>query len=504
MDTVIISDIHIGDNSKTCWYQKAVHEPYMLALLDYILQNARNGSASIDRLIILGDLFDFWTYPPSMVPPTIDAILAAHPALFGPDGKLGQVVKALKGNVLYIHGNHDITLTQADLDRIPTGPYHIQLLPDVYPDTSGILFTHGHLGTMFNAPDPRYPGEVPVGHFVTRAIAYMLDQTLKPGQTAADLPNQGSPYGFSLSSFIPDLASQLTNPSVTNLLLDCISRRCEFDESQPIKMSATTQTTMDAAKKKYDGLWTQWVNDHGGGQVGQTIAAKSALADYDGSYMAWFAQKFAFETNSIGAVLGHTHVPRVGIEHAFCQYINSGFECPSIPDIANGKTRWNFTQVGSDGTMHLWQIVQTNKTYQVQPADAPRDQLVYAPAMDFSCYVKITNNGSSDLVMQQANAQHGFFVVPPPARIAANTTAEIWIQDLLGPQGSGGEVTYKQASGGGGMSFTFGCPTGFSHNYATGGVDFIATSVDPPQTDSPHGVVPSWGHPLFVEFFTSH
>lgn len=504
MNTIIISDIHIGTNEKTCWYQKSVHEPYMLALLDYIIQHANKGGDSIDRLIILGDLFDFWTYPPSMVPPTVDAILAANPALFGPDGKLGQVVKALKGNVQYIHGNHDMTLTQDDLNRIPTGQHKIKLLPDVYPDTSGILFTHGHLGTMFNAPDPRYPGQVPVGYFVTRAIAYMLNETLKSGETAADLPNQGSPYGFSLSHLIPDLPSQIADPSVTNFLLDLISHRCKLDKDQPIMMSDKTQMTINAAKKKYDGLWAQWVKKSGGGEVGLTTAAKSAWADYDGTYMAWFAQKFAFESNSIGAVLGHTHVPRVGIKHSFCQYINSGFECPSIPDITSNKTHWNFTQVGSNGTMQLWQIVQTkNMAYQVQPADAPQDQLVYAPAMDYSCYVKITNKGSSDLVMQHSEAQHGFFVVPPPLKIAVNTTAEIWIQDLFGANGSGGEVTYRQADESGSMSFTFGCPTGAARNHATGGADFIATSGNPPQSNSPHRKVPHWGHPLFVEFFTA-
>src|SRR5437879_2806395 len=109
MNTIVISDIHIGNNYKTCWYQRSVHEPYMLALLDYILQNANTGSTPINRLIMLGDLFDFWTYPPDMVPPTIDEILAANPNLFAPGGKLCQVVEALHGNVQYIHGNHDIT-----------------------------------------------------------------------------------------------------------------------------------------------------------------------------------------------------------------------------------------------------------------------------------------------------------------------------------------------------------------------------------------------------------
>ena len=64
MSTVVISDIHIGDNSRTCWYQKSVHEPYLLALMDWIIERVTAKDPPIDRLIILGDLFDFWTFPP--------------------------------------------------------------------------------------------------------------------------------------------------------------------------------------------------------------------------------------------------------------------------------------------------------------------------------------------------------------------------------------------------------------------------------------------------------
>jgi UDP-2,3-diacylglucosamine pyrophosphatase LpxH len=501
MQTVVISDVHIGTNYKTCWYQQSVHEPYMLALLDYILQNANQGANPVNRLVILGDLFDFWTYPPSMDPPTIDEILAAHPNLFGPNGKFTQVVQALKGNVQYLHGNHDILLTQADLNKIPGGGHQIQLLPDIYPDASGIVFTHGHLATMFNAPDVRYPGEVPVGHFVTRAICHMLDTTLPPGQTAANLPDQGSPYGFSLSSFIPGLNGQFTNPSITNLLLDYVATRCQFSITAPIKMgTGQAQTTISAAKTKYDGLFTQWVAQNGGGAEGATIAAKSAQADYDGSYMAWFAQQFAFRNNAKGIVMGHTHIPKVGIVQSWCQYVNSGFECPSIPDIQAGRTHWNFTMIAQDGTMQLMQVVYTSGSYQIQPTSAPPDQLVYSPFEDYSCYVRI-NNGSTDLVLQTAGASSGYYATKPPARIPANQTGEFWIQDYFGTAGSAGTATYiPDIPGGKPSAFSFSCPT-LSANTASGGTKLLAGSKNPPSPNGPYNQVPSLGHPLFVEFF---
>src|SRR4029077_5533998 len=142
------------------------------------------------------------------------------------------------------------------------------------------------------------------------------------------------------------------NPSITNLLLDSIAKYCQLDITAPIKMGkGQAPTTISAAKTKYDGLFTQWVAQNGGGDAGLTIAAKSVQADYNGNYMAWFAQQFAFRNNANGIVMGHTHIPTVGIKQSWCQYVNSGFECPDIPGIKAGKHHWNFTMIAQDGTM---------------------------------------------------------------------------------------------------------------------------------------------------------
>jgi hypothetical protein len=200
-------------------------------------------------------------------------------------------------------------------------------------------------------------------------------------------------------------------------------------------------------------------------------------------------------------VMGHTHIPKVGIVQSWCQYVNSGFECPSIPDIQAGRTHWNFTMIAQDGAMQLMQVVYTGGSYQIQPASAPRDQVVYSPSLDYSCYVKI-NNSSTDLVLQTAGASSGYYATKPPARIPANQTGEFWIQDLPGAAGSQGTATY--ISGGKPFAFSFSCPTGLpivSPNTASGGTELLASSEDPPSPNGPYNQVPSGGHPLFVEFF---
>ena len=82
---VILSDIHIGDNSKTCWYQKKYHEPYLFTALNYIEQNAE----LIDEVILLGDIFEFWTYPCTAPPPSFSKIVQANLDLLGPQRQIG-------------------------------------------------------------------------------------------------------------------------------------------------------------------------------------------------------------------------------------------------------------------------------------------------------------------------------------------------------------------------------------------------------------------------------
>jgi hypothetical protein len=302
--------------------------------------------------------------------------------------------------------------------------------------------------------------------------------------------------------------SGFKDPSITSLLLNYIAARCQFSITAPIQMGkGRAPTTISAAMTKYDGLFMQWVAQNGGGEAGGIIIAmKSAQADYDGSYMAWFAQQFAFRNNAKGIVMGHTHIPKVGIvlepmfmgaqKKSWCQYVNSGFECPAIPDIQAGRAQWNFTMIAQDGTMQLMQVVYTGGSYQIQQTSAPPDQMT--PLSDYSCYVKINNNSPTDLTLQTSGVSSSYYATKPPARIPANQTGEFWIEDFPGLVGSEGTATY--ISGGKPFAFSFSCPL-LSRNTASGGAALLAASENPPSPNGPYNHVPSGGHPLFVEFF---
>ena len=507
---VVLSDIHIGPNAPTVWYQKDFHEPYLTTILDYVIQQKN----SIRELLLLGDVVDFWTYPPDEQPPSFGDIIAANPNIFGSNGKLSDVLTALDGTVTYIRGNHDINITQEDLNQIknPKG-YKIRLSSDdiYFPLENGnkkIACTHGHIFTMFNAPDRSTKfNPLPVGHFVTRAVAYQQKRTLKPGQTVADLPNQGAPNGINISDLIQVLPQSPTETfSITQLLLNYISYVTQIPPDEPIILPEGQTTTVAEAKLLYSMLWEQWVHQYGGDIDGFLAAIKAVIADANGYYMGWFAQKLALECGADLVVMGHTHTPISGLEKALIQYVNSGFECPSKPDI--GKQYPTFTEIDIERCQaSVFKVIHNNGSYQIKACDAEQASVIIPGlSQDYSCYLIVDNtNGSSELKRVNYSATQGYYVVAPPERILPGERGRFWIQDYpagINPgnllKGSEGQVTYS--GGGRQITLTYACPVGFWTSNQCSGTNFY-TSTDG-QNWGNMNQIQKLGHPFFVRFIT--
>jgi UDP-2,3-diacylglucosamine pyrophosphatase LpxH len=493
---VVISDVHIGDNSPTVWYQQKYHEPYLKALFDHVIANAD----SIQELVILGDFVDFWTYPPDRRPPSFADIVAANPNVLGRSGMLNAALIALQGRVSYVPGNHDMSITQADLDSIAaTRRYRIKLQTAGFYFPAGdqrILCGHGHNWTMFNAPDMTTRlAPLPIGHFATRAFCYQLAQTLKPGQTVADLRDQGIPTGLDLGGLLKSV-----NGSMIDTVVNYASAQTGLPMTQPIMLPSGDTTTLSEVSEIYRPLWSNWKALGANEDEGKLIAFKAALADIrNGTYLPWFAQREALATPAELVVYGHTHVPVRGLKDGFIDYVNTGFDCASMPDMAS--RHFTFVEVDLPTLQpRIMQVADDAVTgFAVSPyTGAMRDEVMPSPAVDFSTYVTIDNRGgASDLTLTSAQAKDGFFVVAPPARVPRGEMARFWIQDDPGGEGTKGTAIYQGANGP--VTLAFGCPTGMSSNIASG-ADFRAGTA----RDN-YGALnraPHTGHPFFVQFLT--
>jgi UDP-2,3-diacylglucosamine pyrophosphatase LpxH len=364
---VVVSDVHIGDNSPTNWYQASVHEPRLVEVLDQVAEQAQAGE--VTQLVLLGDLVDIWTYPPSVPPPTMAQIIAANPKTLGPGGALARAVQALPGAVTLMLGNHDGTLTDADVQTLSTTVGGLRFQRDGILTLTGAsgrrtTFAHGHYWTMFNAPDRRSPwSTLPVGHFVTRAFAFHLQRTLKPGQTAADLKDMGSPNGFDLTAFLESLSPSST--SVAGELLDFVAREAKMRQDTQIVLPGGTQVPYSAAHDAYKNLFTQWADDWDSDMT----ALRAALADQWGTHLAWFAQLLAIRENADLVVFGHTHQPVRGMVLSPIDYINSGYECVSNPDMP--KAQFTFTLVDLETASGKLLAVDPSGTKPPRAFDAP-------------------------------------------------------------------------------------------------------------------------------------
>jgi UDP-2,3-diacylglucosamine pyrophosphatase LpxH len=377
---VFISDVHIGTNGKTSWYDKSVHEPYLLATLQYVYDNAD----SIQQLVLLGDLVDFWTYPVDEMPPTFDDIISSNPNIFldyqdnnsyrgSSAGLLSQVLSALQGKVTYINGNHDMTLTQDDLNKIPNPDgYRISRISDpvYYPldDSHDIYCTHGHIFSLLCAPDIEPSNNytpLPLGYLVTRAAASYYKRILKPNQRVVDLPDStGIPSGWDFDS---DVINQVINylkkgdPNVVGIIVNALSGGTGVSLTQPITMPDGTTTTLQQSISLYQNLFYIWLQNYG---VEKTVYALLYVDDRDD--LSTFAVNIEQTTGAKVVVMGHTHVPYRDYPSKFAKhvYANSGFNCPSVPDI--GKKHPSFVEIEINGDSYntnVYQILKQNGSY---------------------------------------------------------------------------------------------------------------------------------------------
>ncbi len=217
---IVLSDIHIGDNSPTCWYQKSVHEQYLLTILDWVVTNAAN----VSELILAGDVVDTWTYPFNVQPPSFATIASKNPNVFGLQGGLASVLDALGGAVTYIPGNHDMLVTEADVASVTSpGGHHLRFSRKNYNPggDSRILVMHGNDFTMFNAPDLTTKwAPLPVGHFVTRIVATYWQSHLPPGKNVSEIRDQGYPNGVNLLSIIENVLKNVNVSYLLNITLN--------------------------------------------------------------------------------------------------------------------------------------------------------------------------------------------------------------------------------------------------------------------------------------------
>lgn len=397
-----ISDVHIGSNAPTNWYQDAIHGPFLETALLYI----KSQEESVRELVLLGDLFDQWMDPPKALPPDFQAIIKANPRIFGGmfDGKqvpgaLMEVLDALEGNVAYMNGNHDMYITPNDIATLKSpGGYTPRVINSIFYEpeecNGRLLCTHGHPYSMFSAPDlesyPKgFPG-LPLGYFVTRLSTLWSTQHFTSGQpNIADMKGGGNPHGL---NFIDEALKGIFETVVkekgdlADLMINAFQDATK-NETPYFLMPDNSKITISELLTIYKGLFKHYPQSTG---IPAQYFLKSdaetrlaALGECDIlNTLASFARNLAKDYRVV--VMGHTHVPISKAVRFICPfrkslYSNSGFNCPSLPDMQDPEhpKHPTFTEVVVDSDrrqfcVSVYKVVKDGEQYKVELELGPK------------------------------------------------------------------------------------------------------------------------------------
>ncbi len=189
---VVISDLHLGADLK---YAECKDN---LGALEKLLKQIK-ASPNVKELVIAGDLIDEW-----FVPATTDTYQGKNQADFvrrlaiankGVFDALNSIIREGVILVTYVPGNHDLTITAANIESVLPGINQARdaaLGLGTYSPVGCpvVAIEHGHRYNFFCAPDPISnqqvaPGTImPPGYFFTRIAALFVEQGVTvPGDT---------------------------------------------------------------------------------------------------------------------------------------------------------------------------------------------------------------------------------------------------------------------------------------------------------------------------------
>ncbi len=313
--TIVVSDIHMSNQSDYSWFTDKDKEKYV----NFLEMLAKDDQ--VNELIIIGDFIDLWLYPLDIVPLTPRKIFDMNP----------DVVQAIQAcvekipNVYYMNGNHDMEVTESDLAPLSSGGKSVQMLTtEEYNKKYGNTrhLEHGHLVDMFNAPDnsPDTLGGFPLGYYITRIVA-QKDQKKHP-----EIMGKLTDLVQKLHSSHLSLGSEITmDTSFGHFFISAIITALELyaDVSNDTLIryanpDLDNKYTVGDIKDHYGSLFSTWYNNWGKNLLNTMLTGLLP----DG--LNWYSNIVLSKTDPPKVlVMGHTH-------HAIdSPYDNDGCWCDS-------------------------------------------------------------------------------------------------------------------------------------------------------------------------------
>jgi UDP-2,3-diacylglucosamine hydrolase len=416
--TYFLSDLHIGRNFSSNWYHVTDetgeldinHQGYLKAVLKYIELK----EAQVQDVVILGDWFDLWMYDlsydssidplSSHNPPTVAEIVDGNSGVFQEqlDGDFISVIKKIGGKLLFLNGNHDMSVTvseinealgiEGDTKRVYSANGESDPIKNNFYKTDYLYAEHGNDGDLFNEPyferdNPFYNDEYlkyhPIGYCVSRLTAEIVNKELseKDFKYAAQLENLGDPgIDFKHPSDIIEFLENVIKgghlgQNLLKYLMDYIPGLINDDDKMRIPDDLEPYTNFSIGDLVSDSLgfyddlfhyydladWDKLIHSTNDGINEQ---GEKLLVDHD------------------VVIFGHTHDPVISQPggKSYPAYVNSGYMCPDKPGVLNGDESLTFVEVEDRGAylrVSLKKVVSKDDgSYQIEDYDKDRVKIV--------------------------------------------------------------------------------------------------------------------------------
>ena len=327
---VVISDIHLGADLSYAECSKNLRS------LELFLSEVKS-SRHVKELVIAGDMLDEW-----FIPATVDIYQGKDQADYvnriaaanrGVINAFNSIIKEGKILVTYVPGNHDLTITSENVDRLFPGITQArdeaQGLGTYYPGGSPqIAIEHGHRYNFFCAPDPISnqdiaPGTItPPGYFFTRIGVHSYINNFPPPVDVIPevTPNiLGSPSQLMLFLYWNVWSRTLERFTIPNkfdekiIVTNMDGFRGSFSVNDILPYQSIRGGHIDV--KLYKGIQDTWNERQVRNKVAVSIPVSQAIANAAKAGESDLQARTQYFLNPQSeariVIFGHTHDPKI-------------------------------------------------------------------------------------------------------------------------------------------------------------------------------------------------
>jgi len=344
---VVMSDLHLGADLTYAECSKN------LGSLEKLLKQIK-AAPNVKELVIAGDMLDEW-----FVPANVDTYQGKDQADFvkriaatnkGVIDAFNSIIKEKKIRVTYVPGNHDLTITAANVESILPGINQArdkELGLGTYSpaDAPKMAIEHGHRYNFFCAPDPISnqdiaPGTIlPPGYFYTRiAVLYVMQKPVTPADTPPVItPNpSGTASQTLLYTYWYVWSKALASYPIANKFDEkiIVTNVNDFKGNYAVNDILPYQTPPGGVidVKLYKGIQDSWTQRQALNHVPIPIPISQAIAGSGKASESDLQAQNQYFLNPNSdkriVIFGHTHDPKIitstNLNNQKCIYANSG------------------------------------------------------------------------------------------------------------------------------------------------------------------------------------